>query len=163
MKLHLTKWIGLLICAILAVLALRPASTVDALAQQFVTGSANTDGFSIAGLMVAGNNGKGRGDFTILAHRDTVDGATVAVICTYKHFDGVTISGNTATFHSVGQCRVLDNLGTSHSFTSDNDFTIVDNGEPGPGNDTVDVNLASGSGITIPGSTPVDGNFIVSP
>ena len=46
---------------------------------------------------------------------------------------------------------------------SDNTFTIVDNGEPGAGIDSVDVNLASGTGITIPGSLLVDGNFIVSP
>jgi hypothetical protein len=39
----------------------------------------------------------------------------------------------------------------------------VDNGEPGAGNNSVDVNLASRTGMTIPGSVLVDGNFIVHP
>jgi len=60
------------------------------------------------------------------------------------------------------RCAGTD-IGTTQPFTSDNTFTIVDNGEPGAGNDSVDVNLASGTGITIPGSLLVDGNFIVSP
>ena len=96
-------------------------------------------------------------------HRESVDGTTVAVVCNYQHFDDVVISGDTATFHSVGSCLALTNIGTAQPFTSDNTFSIVDNGEPGAGNDSVDVNLASGTGITIPGSVLVDGNFIVSP
>jgi len=95
-------------------------------------------------------------------HRDSVDVTTVAVVCDYERFDDVVLSGNTATFHSVGSCLALTNIGTTQPFTSDNTFTSVDNGEPGAGNDSVDVNLASGTGITIPGSLLVDGNFIVS-
>jgi len=132
-------------------------------AQGFVTGSANTDGFSIVGSLQVGANGKGKGDFTVIVHRDFVDGTTVAAVCQYKHFADVVISGPVATFRSVGSCYTLTSSGTRVPFTSDNTFGIVDNGEPGAGTDTIDVNLASGGGITIPGSLLVDGNFIVAP
>jgi hypothetical protein len=132
-------------------------------AQGFVTGSGNTDGFSIVGTLQATANGKGKGDFTVIVHRDLADGTTVAAQCQYKHFADVVISGNTATFRSVGSCVALTTTGARVPFTSDNTFGIVDHGEPGAGNDTVDVNLASGSGITIPGSLLVDGNFVVGP
>jgi hypothetical protein len=113
LKCMMMKRIGVLVSAAVAACVLLPVCPVDALAQGFVTGSANTDGFSIVGWLRDIGNGLGRGDFTIIVHRDSVDGTTV--------------------------------------------------GEPGAGNDSVDVNLASGTGITIPGSRLVDGNFIVSP
>jgi hypothetical protein len=106
------KRISVLVSAAITAFVLLPVFSIDALAQGFVTGSANTDGFSIVGWLRDIGNGLGRGDFTIIVHRDSVDGTTV--------------------------------------------------GEPGAGNDSVDVNLASGTGITIPGSLLVDGNFIVS-
>jgi hypothetical protein len=159
--------IGVLLSAAVAACVLLPVFSINALAQGFVTGSANTDGFSIVGWMRDIGNGRGRGDFTIVVHRDSVDGTTVAVLCNYNRFDDVVLSvrrsGNTATFHSVGSCLALTDSGTVQLFTSDNTFTIVDKGEPGPDNDSVDVNLVSGTGITIPGSLLVDGNFIVSP
>jgi hypothetical protein len=159
--------IGVLLSAAVAACVLLPVFPINALAQGFVTGSANTDGFSIVGWMRDIGNGRGRGDFTIVVHRDSVDGTTVAVLCNYNRFDDVVLSvrrsGNTATFHSVGSCLALTDSGTVQLFTSDNTFTIVDKGEPGPDNDSVDVNLVSGTGITIPGSLLVDGNFIVSP
>jgi hypothetical protein len=161
------KRMGGLLSAAVAACVLLSVFNVDALAQGFVTGSANTDGFSIVGWMRDIGNGLGRGDFTIIVHRNSVDGTTVAVVCNYNRFDdvalSVTRSGNIATFHSVGSCLALTDSGTVQTFTSDNTFTIVDKGEPGPDKDSVDVNLASGTGITIPGSAPVDGNFIVSP
>ena len=169
MKCMVMKRMSVLVSAAVAACVLLPVFPVNALAQGFVTGSANTDGFSIVGWLRDIGNGLGRGDFTIIVHRDSVDGTTVAVVCNYKRFDDVVISvergGNTATFHSVGSCLALTDIGTIQPFTSDNTFTIVDNGEPGPekNNDSVDVNLASGTGITIPGSYLVDGNFIVSP
>jgi hypothetical protein len=163
MKCMVMKRIGVLVSAAIAACVLLPVFPVDALAQGFVTGSANTDGFSIVGWLCDIGNRLGRGNFTIIVHRDSVDGTTVAVVCNYEHFDDVVISGNTATFHSVGSCLALTDVGTLQAFTSDNTFTIVDKGEPGPDNDSVDVNLASGTGITIPGSLLVDGNFIVSP
>jgi hypothetical protein len=132
-------------------------------AQGLVTGSANTDGFSIVGTLLVSANGKGKGDFTVIVHRDSVDGTTVAAVCQYKHFADVVISGPVATFRSVGSCFTLTSSGTRVPFTSDNTFGIVDNGEPGAGIDTIDVNLASGGGITIPGSLLVDGNFVVVP
>lgn len=153
-----------LIKSILASIALLAFSVIQAAsAQGLVTGSANTDGFSIVGSLQATANGKGKGDFTVIVHRDSVDGSTVAAVCQYRHFADVVITGSVATFRSVGSCYVLNNNGTRVPFTSDNTFGIVDNGEPGAGIDTIDVNLASGSGITIPGSLLVDGNFIVTP
>lgn len=47
------------------------------------------------------------------------------------------------------------------SFVSDNTFSIVDNGEPGAGLDTIDVNFLGESGISIPGGTLMHGNFVV--
>jgi hypothetical protein len=160
MKRIAMKRIGLLVGVACAGLASLPAFGGDAFAQGFVTGSGNTDGFSIVGSLHGNDRGIGRGKFTIIVHRDSVDGATVAVVCDYRRFDDVVISVNTATFHSVGSCLALIDDGTSPSFTSDNVFTIVDNGEPGAGSDGVDVN---GTSVTIPGSLLVDGNFIVSP
>jgi hypothetical protein len=132
-------------------------------AQGLVTGSANTDGFSIVGALQASANGRGKGDFTVIVHRDSVDGTTVAAVCQYKRFTDVVISGNVATFRSVGSCYTLTSSGARVPFTSDNKFGIVDKGEPGAGTDSIDVNLASGGGITVPGSLLVDGNFIVRP
>ncbi len=150
--------------SVLASVALLALSGMQAAgAQGLVTGSANTDGFSIVGSLQLGANGKGKGDFTVIVHRDAVDGTTVAAVCKYKQFSAVVISGSVATFRSVGSCYTLTSSGTRVSFTSDNSFGIVDNGEPGAGIDSIDVNLASGGGITIPGSLLVDGNFIVAP
>jgi hypothetical protein len=63
----------------------------------------------------------------------------------------------------VGSCQVLTTTGDSLPFTSDNTFYIVDNGVPGAGHDTVDVNFTGASGVAVPGGFLVDGNFIVSP
>lgn len=150
---------GLAGVALASLLAVPAAAS----AQGFVTGSANTDGFSIVGSLQASSNGKAKGDFTIIVHSDSVGGTTVASVCQYKHFADVVISGSTATFRSVGSCVSLTSSGGSVPFTSDNTFAIIDNGEPGAGLDVIDVNLASGSGVTIPGSLLVDGNFIVAP
>ena len=156
-----SAFVGRMVVASVGLLALSGMQAAGA--QGFVTGSANTDGFSIIGSLQAAANGKGKGDFTIIVHRDSVDGTTVAAVCQYKHFADFVISGPVATFRSVGSCYTLTSSGTRVPFTSDNTFGIVDNGEPGAGIDTIDVNLASGGGITIPGSLLVDGNFIVAP
>lgn len=149
-------------------LALLPTMVVESAqkptaVEAFVTGSANTDGFSIHGRLRVMTDGRTSGQFTILVHRDFIDGTIVAVSCNYRRFDTVVIEGNVASFHSVGRCRALTSDGGQQMFSSDNVFGIVDNGEPGASNDTVDVNLVSGTGVTIPGSALVDGNFVVSP
>ena len=106
MKCMVMKRMSVLVSAAVAACVLLPVFPVDALAQEFVTGSANTDGFSIVGWLRDIGNGLGRGAFTIIVHRDSVDGTTVAVVCNYKRFNDVVISverdGNTAKFHSVG-------------------------------------------------------------
>jgi hypothetical protein len=163
MKRNVMKRISVLVGAAVGAFAFLSVFPVYALAGGFVTGSANTNGFSIVGVVHDRGNGKGSGFFTIIVHRDTPEGATAAAVCDYKHFDGLVISGNIATFHSIGACQVLTTTGDTQPFTSDNNFLIVDNGVPGAGKDGVDVNLASGSGVTIPGSFLVNGNFIVSP
>jgi hypothetical protein len=161
MKCKLTKRMTI---AAFAAGVMLPVFPAEALAQGFVTGSANTDGFSIVGTLHARGNGKGSGVFTIIVHRDTPENGTVAAaVCEYKHFDNVVISGNVATFHSVGSCQALLTTGDTFPFTSDNTFGIVDNGTPGAGSDTVDVNGTGSTFITIPGSFLLDGNFIVSP
>lgn len=135
---------------------------VDARAPQgLVTGSGSTDGFSMVGWVRDLGDGRGKGQFTIILHRDSVDGTTVAAVCHYKNFDQVQIGGAVASFHSIGECEQLYDNGRSVRFTSDNVFGIADNGQPGPGLDTVDVNIISGTGLAVPGSFLTDGNFVV--
>jgi hypothetical protein len=154
--------IGRLSLAALAAGVFLAAAPANAWAQPFVTGSANTDGFSIVGTLRPLGAGW-VGQFTIILHRDVIDGTTVAAVCQYRNFDHVTIRGNLASFHSIGECEALTSAGGRARFISDNVFGIADNGQPGAGNDTVDVNLISGTGLTIPGSFLVDGNFLVRP
>ena len=97
MKRIVMKWIGVLVSAAFVSFALLPVIPVDALAQRFVTGSANTDGFSIVGRVVDQGNGRGRGNFTIIVHRDVPEGVTAAAVCNYKHFNNVVISGSSRT------------------------------------------------------------------
>jgi hypothetical protein len=157
------------IVAACIVILLLPPLAVDATAQEatavegFVTGSGNTDGFTILGRLRQFTDGSLKGRFTIVVHRDFIDGNNVAVYCDYTRFDSFTIDANLVSFHSVGKCKALTASGGQQSFTSDNAFAIADHGEPGAANDAVDVNLLTGSGVTIPGSLLVDGNFLVSP
>jgi hypothetical protein len=145
------------------------AAAADATAQQaaavvgFVTGSGSTDGFTIAGRLRLFSSGKASGQFTIIVHRDTLGGETMATaICEYTRFDGVVFDGELVRFHSVGKCRALTSTGGQQSFTSDNAFGIADHGDPGVDTDGVDVNLLSGTGLSVPGDVLADGNFIVS-
>jgi hypothetical protein len=146
-----------------AALALLAASSVDARAQSYVTGSANTDGFSVIGLLHDLGAGRSSGHFKITVHRDVPENGMAAAICEYSRFVDVAIQGNRATFRSLGSCVGLAANGGSFRFTSDNVFTIVDNGEPGPGADAIDVNYLGPSGVAVPGSLLVHGNFIVRP
>jgi hypothetical protein len=162
-------WTAVSIGVTCATIVLLPALVVEARAQHatavkaFVTGSGNTDGFTIFGRLRLLTDGSLKGRFTIVVHRDFIDGSNVAVYCDYTRFDSFAIDASVASFHSVGKCKALTASGGQQSFTSDNVFAIADHGQPGAGNDAVDVNLVSGSGVTIPGSTLVDGNFLVSP
>ena len=158
-----TRRIAVLTTVVFTALLLLPTFAAEAAAQSYVTGSANTDGFSIVGWVKILNNGRVKGNFLIVVHRDEPEFTTAAAVCTYKVFDNVVISGNRATFHSVGACVSLTTTGGRESFTSDNTFTIVDNGSPGAGVDAIDVNFAGASGVAVPGSLLVDGNFIVVP
>jgi hypothetical protein len=158
----IARFIGRHYLAAVAASVLLAAVPGKAWAQPFVTGSANTDGFSIVGTLRAVGAGWA-GQFTIILHRDIVDGTTVAAVCQYRNFDRVVIRLNLASFHSIGECEALTSAGGRARFISDNVFGIQDNGQPGAGNDTVDVNLISGTGLTIPGSFLVDGNFLVRP
>jgi hypothetical protein len=128
----------------------------------FVTGGGTKDQFSFAGRVILTSRESAKGHFVIIVHHDVPDGNNVAATCVYKKFDQVTISGNTASFHSVGKCTLLVNDGSKVKFTSDNVFGIVDNGEPGTGTDTIDVNFLGPSGIAIPGGFLSGGNFVVS-
>ena len=154
--------IAVLVTALCTALLL-PAFASEAGAQSFVTGSGNTDGFSVVGWVRILSSGRVKGNFLIVVHRDEPEFTTAAAVCTYRTFDSVVISGSRATFHSIGSCVTLTTSGGRQSFTSDNTFTIVDNGAPGPGLDAIDVNFAGPSGVAVPGSLLVNGNFIVSP
>jgi hypothetical protein len=149
---------GLAAAAAAALLSVAP---VDANAQAFVTGSGSTDGFSMVGWVRDLGDGRGKGQFTIVLHRDSVDGTTVAAVCHYRNFDLVQIRDGVASFHSIGECEALSDNDRRVRFTSDNVFGIADHGQPGPGLDTIDVNIISGTGLAVPGAFLVDGNFIV--
>ena len=61
MKCMVMKRMSVLVSAAVTAFMLMPVFPVDALAQGFVTGSANTDGFSIVGWMRDIGNRIGRG------------------------------------------------------------------------------------------------------
>lgn len=128
----------------------------------FVTGGGTKDQFSFVGRVYLTSREAAKGHFVILIHPNVPDGNTVAVTCVYRDFDSVSFSENTASFHSVGKCKVLLTDGSTAKFTSDNLFSITDNGEPGAGTDTIDVNFLGASGIAIPGGFLATGNFVVS-
>ena len=67
-----SAFVGRMVVASVGLLALSGMQAAGA--QGFVTGSANTDGFSIIGSLQAAANGKGKGDFTIIVHRDSAPG-----------------------------------------------------------------------------------------
>lgn len=151
---------GRMACAALVLVA---ASTGDALAQNYVTGSANTDGFSLVGYVHQLGGGGGAGHFMIVVHRDTPENGMTAAVCEYTKFTNVFIANRVARFRSLGSCLGLTTTGGLVAFTSDNVFGIADNGTPGAGVDTVDVNFLGAGGVAVPGSLLVDGNFIVRP
>jgi hypothetical protein len=150
--------------AAVAVLAsLLPVLPVDAAnTAGFATGGGTKDQFSFAGRVYLTGNGTPKGHFVILEHFNVPDGTSAAATCTYRTFDQVTISGNHASFHSVGKCKVLLTDGSTSVFTSDNVFSITDNGEPGAGTDIIDVNFLGPGGISIPGGVLSSGNFIIT-
>lgn len=149
--------------AVCAAWVLVVAGRVEADAQSFVTGSANTDGFSVIGVVHAVGAGLGAGHVKIVVHRDSPENGMAAAICEYSRFTEVAIRGNRARFRSVGSCVGLSVNGGWFRFVSDNVFGILDNGEPGAGADTIDVNFLGAGGVAVPGSLLVDGNFIVRP
>jgi hypothetical protein len=147
-------------CAALLVLAV---SVAEARAQRYVTGSANVDGFSLVGYVHQLGGGSGAGHFMIVVHRDTPENGFAAAVCEYTKFTHVAIVAGFAQFRSVGACLGLTTAGGLIAFTSDNAFGIVDNGDPGPGVDAVDVNFRGPSGVAVPANQLVNGNFIVRP
>jgi hypothetical protein len=147
-----------------AALVLVAASAGEALAQpRYVTGSANTAGFSLVGYVHQLGGGTGAGHFMIVVHRDTPENGMAAAVCEYTRFTGVSIGNGFARFRSLGSCLGLTTTGGLFAFTSDNVFGIVDNGDPGAGVDTVDVNFLGAAGVAVPGGLLVNGNFIVRP
>ncbi len=139
-----------------------PVLPADAGPSAFVTGGGTKDQFSFAGRVYLTGNDTPKGHFIIIEHFDVPDGTTAAATCTYRTFDQVAINGNHASFHSVGKCKVLVTDGSAFQFTSDNVFSITDNGEPGAGTDVIDVNFLGPGGIAIPGGVLSSGNFVIS-
>jgi len=157
------KAIVLAVALVAALAPLPPVLPADAGGTLgFVTGGGTKDQFSFVGRVYLTSREAAKGHFVILIHPDLPDGNTVAVTCVYRDFDSVSFSGPTASFHSVGKCKVLLTDGSTAKFTSDNVFGISDNGQPGAGTDTIDVNFLGASGIAIPGGFLTTGNFVVS-
>ena len=158
---HKTQWQawGRAACAVMVLLG---ASAVEARAQAFVTGSANTDGFAIVGWLHDNGDGTAKGAFSIVVHRDLPEHDITGSICSYRYFDEVVFEKGFVRFHSIGVCQGLLTNGTQLRFLSDNVFGIRDNGQPGAGLDTIDVNYLGASGVAVPGGALVDGNFVVS-
>jgi hypothetical protein len=101
------------------------------------------------------------GHFMIVVHRDTPENGFAAAVCEYTKFTNVSIANGLARFRSVGACLGLTTNGGLVGFQSDNLFAITDNGDPGAGVDSVDVNFVGAGGVAVPGSLLVNGNFIV--
>jgi hypothetical protein len=147
-----------------AAIVLVAASATEAWAQpRYVTGSANMDGFALVGYVHQLGGGFGAGRFMIVVHRDTPENGSAAYVCEYTKFTNVSIANGLAQFRSVGSCIGLTTTGGLIAFTSDNSFGITDNGDPGAGVDTVDVNFRGAGGVAIPGDVILHGNFIVRP
>ncbi len=147
----------------LIVTFLLASTSLPAMADTGVTGAGvSQDGsFSIAGFALNTGTERNAGRFTIIKNQSVKEGNVVTSICNYNDTNNLVVNGNVATFTSTGMCRSLKADGTSTPFISDNSFGISDNGEPGMGLDTVDVNILSGSGIAIPGGTLMHGNFVI--
>jgi hypothetical protein len=161
----LAKHVTAMVRIACAALVLVAASAAEGWAQpRYVTGSANTDdGFSLVGYVHQLGGGAGAGHFMIVVHRDTPENGLAAVVCEYTKFTNVSIVGDVASFRSVGTCLGLTTTGGLVAFTSDNAFGVTDNGEPGVGVDTVDVNFRGAGGVAVPGAFLLHGNFIVRP
>jgi hypothetical protein len=145
------------LCALILVIL---GSAAMAAASPTATGGGSRLGneWEIAGVVREVSVGEGTGHFTIVHHVNPVFTPTV---CTYDTFEGVSIVGNIASFDAEGVCRGESEFG-EFEFAAANHFTIVDNGEPGTGADTVDVNFLGPSGIAVPGGVIDSGNFQVS-
>jgi hypothetical protein len=147
--------LGAAACALAVVVG----SAAQAAAPPTVVGGGSRLGneWEVAGAVRELSAGEGSGHFTIVHHLNPVFAPTV---CTYDTFDSVSITGNVASFDAFGVCRGESDFG-EFEFEAANHFTIVDNGEPGIGADTVDVNFLGPSGIAVPGGVIDSGNFQV--
>jgi hypothetical protein len=147
--------------ASLAVAALLVGSAGADQPQMVAGGGSRPDGWGkweVAGTVVLNGGGGATGHFTIVR---LLGGTFRPTVCRYDTFTNVSIAGDTATFDAEGVCRGENEFG-DFEFAATNHFTIVDNGEPGTGVDTVDVNFLGPSGIAVPGGVIDSGNFQVS-
>jgi hypothetical protein len=60
----------------------------------------------------------------------------------------------------LGVCTGENESG-EFNINSDNLFTIVDNGDPGVGVDTIDVNFLGAGGVAVPGGAIDSRNFVI--
>jgi hypothetical protein len=112
--------------------------------------------WEVSGVVIL-NRAEWTGHFTIVHH---ISPGFRPTVCSYDTFGNVSIAGNTAVFDAEGVCSGESEFG-EFEFAASNRFTIVDNGEPGVGADTVDVNFLGPSGIAVPGGVIDSGNFRV--
>lgn len=116
--------------------------------------------FSFGGRLVLNKKkNKLNGKFSIIVHPSSPTSDTLNVVCRYKQFKDLTVTGNTVEVDARGTCRILHTDGTLEVRQADNHITIVDN--PG-GTDSIDVEFNGSSGIAIPGGTMSFGDFSIT-
>jgi Zn-dependent metalloprotease len=141
------------------VLALLMADrSVSAAPAGAVTGEGSRGEWSVTANVHLRPDGAVRGQLLIRGRRP--DGTRS--ICRYETFPRMAFLVNQARFDASGICE-SDTAAGPVTFPAENRIIIADNGEPGVGRDTIDVNFLGSSGIAVPGGVIDRGNFDVAP
>ncbi len=120
-----------------------------------VSGWGTRSNFVVGGEVQIAGDGSVKGQFTIVI--DLPDGTHNS--CRYHRFYNGKIVGSAAVFFGYGRCVTS----TGAWYTSHNQFSVVDNGWPGAGLDTIDVNFLGAGGVAVPGGFISSGDFVVLP
>jgi Zn-dependent metalloprotease len=140
------------ICALLIVGRASEAAPAGA-----VTGQGGRGDWSVTANVRLESDGTASGQLQIARQ---VQGSP-PLVCRYDTFRRMAIIVNQARFDASGTCESQNATGR-FEFAAENRVVIVDNGEPGPGRDKLDVNFVGSSGIAVPGGVIDRGNFQVT-
>jgi hypothetical protein len=99
-------------------------------------------------------NGSLQGKLTLVFD----NGINQPTVCRYLSFQPLNINGGSWEFNAQGTC-----WSQYGSAPAANRFSFADNGSPGAGIDTVDVNYYGSTGVAIPGGFFSDGDITFTP